>query len=140
MIKLPKDSNANIRGLYYCILHLMFDCEETELSRHTLQKLKLLVYSPGVRLDWLKPKEIEPEFRDFYDNRLFKKIFVEFLQVLEYRRGRDSIMSMLHSHPILDLILILVMRAIYISAHRSHLLRESSLQDPIESHDLILCF
>jgi hypothetical protein len=63
---------------------------------------------------------------------------VEFLRVLEFKRGMDSVANLLSDYPIMDLVLILVVRAVYI--HYSRTTNNHSMREIIPTEQLIECF
>jgi hypothetical protein len=108
------DINSNIRMFYYCFLSICFDKEshhyDEEYAQTILTNFKSLVYSESLRLDRFNPEEIPAQYRTFYFNRTFKKILVEFMQVIHYSKG--DVVGMIRRYPIIDLIMVVVIRAL----------------------------
>jgi hypothetical protein len=108
------DINSNIRMFYYCLLSICFDREsqyyEEEYAQTILTNFKSLVYSESLRLDRFNPEEIPAQYRPYYFNRTFKKILVEFMQVIQYSKG--DVAGMIRRYPIIDLIMIVIVRAL----------------------------
>lgn len=72
--------------------------------------MKSLIYPDSLRLDKFNPMEVPAEYRSCYSNRTLKKILVEFLQVIQYSSG--DIIGIINRYPIIDLIMVAVLRSL----------------------------
>lgn len=70
----------------------------------------MLAYSESLVLDRFPIEEIPEVFREFYVDRWLKKLLVEFLQLLPYHT--EGVLYMLNRYPIVDLAMVLVVRAL----------------------------
>jgi hypothetical protein len=84
--------------------------KDSEHSLKVLANLKSVVYPESLRLDRFNPEEIPQQYRLCYSNRTLKKILVEFLQVIQYSDG--DIAGTINRYPIIDLVMIAVVRAL----------------------------
>jgi hypothetical protein len=62
-LKLQMDSQCNTRAFYYCLLFLIYECDEWETARHLERHLKSHVYSSSLNLDRYKILEVDPDCR-----------------------------------------------------------------------------
>lgn len=62
-IKVFMNAQCNTRVLYYCLLYLIYECDEAETARNLEIALKSHVYSPLMKLDQYRLQDVDQQYR-----------------------------------------------------------------------------
>lgn len=113
--RLPLKNNSNLRLVYLSVLIMAYD----EPCCKILRRIKNFAYDESSLLTYYLRESIPEEFRPHYEDRLFRKLFVEFFHLVGSRRSSNRVIKFIETHPILDLAFTLLFKRLVVGAHPS---------------------
>jgi hypothetical protein len=127
--RLPLIGNNNLRLVYLAVLIMAFDGTQTRL----LRRIKNFAYDESQLLTYLPRVSIPEEFRQHYEDRLLRKLFVEFFHLVGSRKSPNRVIKFIEMHPILDLAFTLLFKRLFLPGQPA----ESAFSERLNTGEII---
>jgi hypothetical protein len=110
--------HSNFRACYYAMLHVLLEDEPTRQTIEFRRNFERVLEGEGLKMDAYKKEQVDAMYRPFYNQEVLLALIIDFIGMVREGRG---LLQMINQYPIIDLALILFLRAI-VNANENTLL------------------